>query len=133
MNCLPSAVVLFAHGSRDPLWRAPIDAVAVAIRRQSPKTAVHCAFLELMAPDLVTVVDELVGLGHCSIRVVPMFLGVGRHAREDLPQLISTLRLRHPGVALELQPAIGEQTELTECMARIALSAQATDTTNGHN
>ena len=33
MNKLPAAVVLFAHGSRDPQWRAPIDAVADEILR----------------------------------------------------------------------------------------------------
>ena len=121
MKCLPDAVVLFAHGSRDPLWRAPIDAVANEIARQSPGTVVRCAFLELMAPELGETVDSLVRQGHASIRVVPMFLGVGRHAREDLPALIATLRQRHPAVELDLQPAIGEQAEMTRCMARIAL------------
>ena len=27
------ATVLFAHGSRDPLWRAPIEAVAARMQR----------------------------------------------------------------------------------------------------
>jgi len=122
MKPVPDAVVLFAHGSRDPLWRVPIDAVAHEIARQSPATVVRCAFLELMAPELGETVDELVAQGHTSIRVVPMFLGVGRHAREDLPALIDNLRARYPAVQLDLQPAIGEQAELTRCMAQIALS-----------
>lgn len=123
MKPTPDAVVLFAHGSRDPLWRAPIDAVAREIERQSPATVVRCAFLELMAPDLGETVDALVRQGHASIRVLPMFLGVGRHAREDLPALMAALRQKHPGVLLDLQPAIGEQAEMTRCMARIALGS----------
>ncbi len=122
MNTQVTAVVLFAHGSRDPLWRVPIDAVAAEISRQSPYVAVRCAFLELMAPDLDSTIEALIGDGHTRIRVVPMFLGVGRHAREDLPVLINSLRERHPAVTLELQPAIGEQAEMTRCMARIALA-----------
>ena len=122
MNTQVTAVVLFAHGSRDPLWRAPIDAVAAEISRQSPGVAVRCAFLELMVPDLDSTIEALIGDGHTRIRVVPMFLGVGRHAREDLPVLINTLRQRHPAVTLDLQPAIGEQAEMTRCMARIALA-----------
>ncbi|TXI72796.1 MAG: cobalamin biosynthesis protein CbiX [Limnohabitans sp.] len=121
MNTQPTAVVLFAHGSRDPNWRAPIDAVAAEMRRQAPHISVHCAFLELMAPDLPETVDTLVKDGHLSIRIVPMFLGIGRHAREDLPELVASLRQRHPGLLLDLQPAIGEQPELTRSMARIAL------------
>lgn len=119
----PTAVVLFAHGSRDPLWRAPIDAVAQAMREQSPHTEVHCAFLELTAPDLPSVVEALVWQGHHSLRVVPMFLGMGRHAREDLPLLLQQLRAAHPEVSIEALPAVGEMPELTLCLARLALQA----------
>ena len=122
MNKPLTAVVLFAHGSRDPLWRAPIDAVAREMQQQAPAVSVRCAFLELMTPGLPEAVDELVAQGHPTIRIVPMFLGVGRHAREDLPALVEALRQRHPGLLLELQPAIGEQPEMTRCMARMALS-----------
>ena len=121
MNALPTAIVLFAHGSRDPLWRAPIDAVAAEIARHAPDTAVRCAFLELMAPGLPQAVDGLVQDGHRCIRVVPMFLGIGRHAREDLPMLIAQLRQQHPDLALDLLPAVGEMPEVTRCLARAAL------------
>lgn len=123
MNNTPTAVVLFAHGSRDPLWRAPIDAVAAEMARQSPQTEVRCAFLELTEPALDVCVDSLVHAGHRSVRIVPMFLGVGRHAREDLPLLVADLRSRHPQLSLALCPAIGEHPELTRSMARIALQA----------
>lgn len=116
-----TAVVLFAHGSRDPLWRAPMDAVAREMRQQAPGLAVCCAFLELTTPTLDEAVDALVQDGHQSIRIVPLFLGVGRHAREDLPALCAELRQRHPGLVLDLQPAIGEQPEMVRSMAAIAL------------
>ena len=125
MTTRPSAVVLFAHGSRDPLWRAPIDAVATEVARQSPQTAVRCAFLELTEPALADCVDALVAQGHQDIRVVPMFLGVGRHAREDLPVLVADLRARHPQLRLHLCAPIGEHPDLTRAMASIALQTGA--------
>ena len=79
------AIILFAHGSRDALWRRPIEAVANQIKQLSPDTQVACAYLELTEPDLQTTVAGLVQTGVNAIRIVPMFLGVGRHAREDLP------------------------------------------------
>ena len=121
MTSPATAVVLFAHGSRDPLWRGPIDAVAQEILRQSPQATVRCAFLELMSPSLAEAVDALVHDGHHAIRVVPMFLGIGRHAREDLPALCADLRQRHPELVLDLQPALGEQAEMVQAMARLAL------------
>lgn len=125
MNAQDSAIVLFAHGSRDPLWRAPIDAVAQAIAVQSPGCVVRCAFLELTAPDLSSTVAELVSLGLNQVRIVPMFLGVGRHAREDLPELIAQLRQQHPALHLELLPSVGEHPAMTALMAHIALGAIA--------
>lgn len=129
MNAPMPAIVLFAHGSRDHLWRAPIDAVAQEILRQSPGAVVRCAFLELMTPGLQESVDALVDVGHRHIRIVPMFLGIGRHAREDLPALVEALRRRHPGLQIDLQPAVGEQAALTRCLAEIALAKPSGDTT----
>jgi sirohydrochlorin cobaltochelatase len=51
-----------------------------------------------------------------------MFLGVGRHAREDLPVLMAELRARHPDVEYLLQPSVGEDARLTDLLARMALT-----------
>jgi sirohydrochlorin cobaltochelatase len=115
------AIILFAHGSRDPLWHKPIQAVAERITQRSPNTVVRCAYLELTEPDLPHVASALVAEGATSLCVVPMFLGVGRHAREDLPTLITQLKTTHPSVDISCQPAVGEQTALLDLLAQIAL------------
>ena len=120
---LQYAIILFAHGSRDALWRRPIEAVANQIKQLSPDTQVACAYLELTEPDLSTTVARLIQTGITVIRIVPMFLGVGRHAREDLPLLLQDLITQYPGVKFELRNAIGEEPELTRAMAAIALKS----------
>lgn len=121
-----TGVILFAHGSRDPLWRLPIDAVAENMIQRWPEMSVACAFLELTTPDLATTVESLMMQGKTHLRIVPMFLGVGRHAREDLPQLVSELTEAYPQVRFELLPAIGEHPAMTQLMADIAAN-QTTD------
>ncbi|CAM3511413.1 sirohydrochlorin chelatase [Paracidovorax anthurii] len=113
-------VVLFAHGSRDPLWRAPIEAVEALLRARSPELAVRCAYLELSEPDLPAAVGSLVACGVRRITVVPMFLGTGKHAREDLPLIVEGLRAKHPGASIAVQGAIGEDPRMTALMASIA-------------
>ena len=115
-------LILFAHGSRDPQWRAPMEAVATRAAALDPQARVACAYLELMEPDLPTCAADMAGRGVTAITVVPMFLGVGRHAREDLPLLLAELQTRHPQVRFELRPAIGEDARVVDMLARIALA-----------
>jgi sirohydrochlorin cobaltochelatase len=113
--------VLFAHGSRDPLWHKPIQAVADFIAATSKDSLVTCAYLELSQPDLLLASQQLIDAGVKSISVVPVFLGVGRHAREDLPLLVDQLKTQYPLVTFSLQQAVGEDQRLIELMGKIAL------------
>ena len=115
------ALILFAHGSRDPLWHRPIEAVAAQSQQLSPGLPVRCAYLELSTPDLPQTAADLIRAGIRNLTILPMFLGVGRHAREDLPRLVTALRLAHPDVDITLKPAVGEMPALIELMARLAL------------
>jgi sirohydrochlorin cobaltochelatase len=103
------------------LWHKPIQAVAKRIAEIAPQVQVRCAYLELTEPDLCSSADELVALGVTQLTVLPLFLGVGKHAREDLPLLVAELQARHPLVLINCRPPIGEDAQMIELMARIAL------------
>jgi sirohydrochlorin cobaltochelatase len=115
------AIILFGHGSRDPLWRLPMETVATRLRTLQPGTPVRCAYLELDAPSLPVAAGELVADGATQVTIVPMFLGTGRHAREDLPLLVDGLRSSHAGVAFQLQKPVGEDGRVLDLLAQIAL------------
>lgn len=119
------AIVLFAHGSRDPQWQAPLRAVEARVRARRPQLAVRCAFLEWTAPDLPGAVAELVAEGATVVHILPLFLGVGRHAREDLPLALAGLRERWPDVAFDLRPAVGDDARLVELLATLAIDLVA--------
>lgn len=113
-----TALILFAHGARDPRWALPFEAVAAEVRRQWPQAQVRLAYLEFMSPGLVEAAEAALAQGAAHIRVVPLFLGAGGHVRKDLPVLMDTLRQRHPGARFELEVAIGERAEVVAAMAR---------------
>ena len=118
---MPRAIVLFGHGSRDPLWRLPMESVAARLRAQHPGVPVRCAYLELDTPDLGTAAGELVAAGATEVTIVPMFLGTGRHAREDLPALVRQMQQLQPGVRFVLQQAVGEDPRVLDLLAKIAM------------
>ena len=113
-------IVFFAHGSRDPLWRKPIEAVAQQLRVQYADALCATAYLELTTPDLPTAARMLIEQGCRHLTVLPMFLGTGRHAREDLPKLVASLEQLHPHVQFEIATAVGEDPRITQRMAEIA-------------
>ena len=120
---MTQAIVLFAHGARDPRWAEPFEAVAAQVRAAAPGCAVVLAFLELMAPSLGDAVAGLVAAGATRVDVVPLFLGSGGHLRSDLPPLVDALRAAHPAVEVRLHAAIGEHAAVVEAMAAAAVAA----------
>ena len=51
-----------------------------------------------------------------------MFLGMGKHAREDLPEIAAQLRITHPQVHFEIAKAIGEDERVTQLLAELAVA-----------
>jgi sirohydrochlorin cobaltochelatase len=120
---MSKAIVLFAHGAREPRWAEPFEAVAARVRAAAPARPVVVAYLELMTPALGDAVAQLVGAGATRIDVVPLFLGTGGHLRQDLPPLVDAARTRHRPLPIHLHAAIGEHAAVVEAMARAAVAA----------
>ncbi|HTR60015.1 MAG TPA: CbiX/SirB N-terminal domain-containing protein [Casimicrobiaceae bacterium] len=116
------ALILFAHGARDPGWAQPFERLAARVRVAAPGREVRLAFLELMSPDLAHAASDLVAGGAKSISVVPIFLGQGGHIRRDLPSLIEELRTRHPDVKIKCASPAGEEESVLEAMARYCVA-----------
>ncbi len=99
-----------------------MEAVAQRIQQAQPSLPVRCAYLELEQPDFASAAAELVALGAREITVAPMFLGTGRHAREDLPELLEKARVAHPEVVFSMQPTVGENKDVLDLLAKIAMA-----------
>ena len=102
------ALVLFAHGSRDPEWATPFRALQKKTAARRRDVLVELAFLEIMRPSLPDVVDRLVAAGRGHITVAPLFMAQGAHLKQDLAQAMRELRKRHADVQFKLLPAAGE-------------------------
>ena len=118
---MKKGLILFAHGARDPRWAEPFEAVAARVRVQRPDMLVRLAFLEIMSPSLPDAGAELAALGCHDLQVLPLFLGAGGHVRKDLPLLVDALRNAHPGLAVTLQPAVGEIDSVTAAIVDAAV------------
>ena len=117
------AIVLFAHGARDPNWALPAQRVAEETRRLRPDALVSVAFLELMTPTLADAVEAAAASGARQVRVVPLFLAQGGHLKRDVPALIEAVQAKHPACRIELVTAGGEDAGVVQAMAVYAAGA----------
>lgn len=117
-----AALILFAHGARDPDWASPMRRVRAAVRQRDPALRVELAFLEFMAPTLGDCARTLVQEGYTAIIVVPMFIAQGGHLKNDVPVLIDELRNAYPEVRFVLSLPVGEAEPMVQAMASYALA-----------
>ena len=117
-----TALILFAHGARDPDWADPMRRVCAFLREQAPHRRVELAFLEFMKPELRDCAESLLAEGFERIVVLPMFIARGGHLKRDVPLLLDELRRSHPQAHFELGAAIGEAESVVQAMARHALA-----------
>lgn len=103
-----NAVVLFAHGSRDPQWARPFRVLQDRLAARRTESAVELAFLEFMEPTLPQVVDRLAATGHRRITVAPILMAQGAHFKRDLDEMAQALRLQHAEIDVRVLPAAGE-------------------------
>lgn len=120
---MKQALILFAHGARDPRWAAPFEKLRAISQAALPDTDVRLAFLELMSPRLPEAVAGLVQDGCRKVSLVPVFLGQGGHVLRDLPLLVEELRGTHPGLDIAVAPAVGEDAAVLEAIARYCVAA----------
>lgn len=117
------ALILIAHGSPDPDWRRPIDALALRVRDLLPRRTVTAAFLDHLAPSLDAAAGSLVAAGIARARVIPIFLSAGgNHIKRDIPALCERVAAQWPALALTLSPgAIGNHPDVVDAIARATL------------
>lgn len=116
-----SAILLFAHGAREPEWARPFEEVRDRLRVQGLR--VELAYLEIMKPTLEEAVNALAAEGAMNVTVVPLFLARGKHLKRELPKMIDAVRRNHAGMELRITPALGEEPEILSAITAWARRA----------
>lgn len=124
---MKTALILFAHGARDPEWANPMRRVQAAIRQRASEMPVELAFLEFLTPSLPEAVAMVVAQDCDKIVVMPMFIARGGHLKNDLPGIIEMLRSTYPAVEFSLGGAIGEDDTVIQAMALATLKFAGTE------
>jgi sirohydrochlorin cobaltochelatase len=115
------AIILFAHGARDPEWAEPFRIMQRQLQAARPDTQVELAFQDFMTPTLEQAAAQAAARGARRIALVPLFMARGGHLKQDLPLLVGKIRGQHPQIDVQVTPAIGDAPEILQAIAQWVL------------
>jgi sirohydrochlorin cobaltochelatase len=105
-----SAVILFAHGAREPEWAQPFERIRDRLRSEGLR--VELAYLEIMTPSLEDAARILAAEDVGRVTVVPLFLSQGKHLKHQLPEMVAALRRNHANIEFGVTSALGDEPEV---------------------
>ncbi|MFJ1805098.1 MULTISPECIES: sirohydrochlorin chelatase [unclassified Streptomyces] len=99
----PPALVVVAHGSRDPRALSTVRTLLDRVREQRPGLSVRLGHIELNEPLLTDTLADLDAHGTTDAVLVPLLLARGYHVKRDIPEMAAKARV-HTRVAAPLGP-----------------------------
>ena len=106
------AVVLVAHGSRDPRAGESTEALARAVAAAHPGWAVHASYLDHAGPRPLDVLAGLSARGHRRAVLVPLLLTAAYHGRVDVPAVAAAARAAGLPIAVTIADVLGPASPL---------------------
>jgi sirohydrochlorin cobaltochelatase len=113
-------LILIAHGSRDPRWRASVEELIEPLQADLGPDAVRVAYMACTPPTLMDVAADAVRAGVKRIRVLPLFLAAEGHVIRDIHPLVDRLRTAHAQLEVDLLPPIGRHRLFQDMLRTIA-------------
>ncbi|WP_263164657.1 sirohydrochlorin chelatase [Streptomyces sp. SCSIO ZS0520] len=86
------ALVVIAHGSRDPRHAATVHALVESVRALRPGLRVETAFLEFTVPSVPAALGRLAAEGVRDVIAQPLLLSHAFHAKSDIPAVLHRAR-----------------------------------------
>lgn len=117
-------MIVFAHGSRVAEANQSVVALAETAAKSGGFSRRRAAFLELAEPSLSEAVAQLAAEGAERIFVMPYFLVMGVHLRQDLPKLLDEAAAHTPGVELIPTEPLGGHPNLAEIIVERTVEAR---------
>jgi sirohydrochlorin ferrochelatase len=124
---MTTALLLIAHGSRQPEANDDLRHVAQVLRGTDPArmsaTIVQASFLELAEPSIPEGARLCIAAGARRVVMLPYFLSAGLHVREDLQRFRDELSAAYPGAEFILAEPLGRHPLLIEIVLERAAKA----------
>ncbi|MFJ6937772.1 sirohydrochlorin chelatase [Streptomyces sp. NPDC101132] len=112
------ALLVIAHGSRDPRHAATVHALTGLVRELRPGLRVETAYLDFNAPSVPGVLAALHASGVREVVALPLLLTRAFHAKADIPAVLAEATSRLPGLEVRVADVLGPDPLLHAALER---------------
>ncbi|WP_329182302.1 sirohydrochlorin chelatase [Streptomyces sp. NBC_01477] len=112
------ALLVIAHGSRDPRHAATVHALTRRVAAARPGLRVDTAFLDFTAPSVPYAVSRLAADGVRDAVALPLLLTRAFHAKTDIPAVLRESTAGLPSLRLRTAEVLGPSPLLTAALER---------------
>ena len=109
-------ILVVAHGSRVKETENTLASILSMVREMLPDICMEFAFMEFSEHTLEKAVRSLVERHVTEIKVVPYFLFMGIHLREDIPKMIQECTTDYPNLKVSVSEPLGADRRLAEIL-----------------
>ncbi|MFD1832061.1 sirohydrochlorin chelatase [Streptomyces desertarenae] len=112
------ALLVVAHGSRDPRHAATVAALCARLRRLRPGLRVATGHLDFNAPSVPQALAGLHEEGARQVVALPLLLNRAFHAKTDIPGVLGEATARLPRLSVRQAEVLGPDPLLTAALER---------------
>ncbi|MFP4355333.1 MAG: sirohydrochlorin chelatase [Phycisphaerae bacterium] len=112
------AVLLLAHGSRNPQWNQPLENLLDGLVSTTGREELRICFLQFGQPDLATTLQVLGEANAKRIQILPLFFSSGGHVQKDIPAIVAEAQQKYD-LSVEVLPAVGEMPEFADMLRQL--------------
>lgn len=112
------ALVILAHGSRDPRSAATVHSLVKCLRATRDDLRIEASFLDHCPPTPYQVIGKLAAEGVEEVVVLPLLLSSAYHAKIDVPAVVDEARSRFPGLRIIASDVLGYDDTLLDVLDR---------------
>jgi len=117
-NHMLEAVILMGHGSRVPGAGEGMERVAQLLKEKRPGAMIETCYMSELGPHFPDILEKCVRMGADRIIVMPYFLHLGIHLREDIPAMMRAEAKKYPALTLILGRHLGFDASLADLVGK---------------
>jgi sirohydrochlorin ferrochelatase len=125
------AVILMGHGSRVPGAGEGMEKVALLLKEKRPGMMIETCYMSELGPRFPEVLEKCIREGAGKVIVMPYFLHLGIHLREDIPAMMGAEVKKYPGLTLILGRYLGFDESLVDLVGKRLEESRALDDIRG--